>query len=43
MTYFAKLPARPSQKVVGLVGFDGVAALDLTGPLVALTSARRAG
>jgi transcriptional regulator GlxA family with amidase domain len=43
MTYFAKLPVHPSRRVVGLVGFDGVAALDLTGPLEALTSARRAG
>ncbi len=32
-----------SPKVIGMVGFDGVAALDLTGPLEALASARRAG
>ena len=30
-------------RAVGIVGFDGVAALDLTGPLEALASARHAG
>jgi transcriptional regulator GlxA family with amidase domain len=43
MTYYAKLPGEPSPKVIGLVGFDGVAALDLTGPLEALARARRVG
>lgn len=43
MTYYARPAGEPSPKVVGLVGFDGVAALDLTGPLEALTRARRVG
>jgi len=43
MTYYAKLPGEASPKVIGLVGFDGVAALDLTGPLEALARARHVG
>jgi transcriptional regulator GlxA family with amidase domain len=43
LTYYARLPGAPSPKVIGLVGFDGVAALDLTGPLEALTRARCVG
>lgn len=41
MTYFATQRAEPARKVVGLLGFDGVATLDLTGPLEALATARR--
>jgi transcriptional regulator GlxA family with amidase domain len=43
MTYFAKLSPERTPKVIGLLGYDGVAALDLTGPLEALTSARYPG
>ena len=43
MTYFDMQPQEFTPKVVGIVGFDGVAALDLTGPLEAMASARRAG
>ncbi len=39
MTYFSKLTER-SRKVVGLLGFDGVTTLDLTGPLEAFAAAR---
>ena len=41
MTYFATQAAKCVPKVVGLLGFDGVAVLDLTGPLEALATARR--
>jgi transcriptional regulator GlxA family with amidase domain len=40
MTYFATDRQDVSPKTVGLLGFDGVAALDLTGPLEALANAR---
>ncbi len=40
MTYFATQRGEPAPKVVGLLGFDGVATLDLTGPLEALATAR---
>jgi transcriptional regulator GlxA family with amidase domain len=40
MTYFATQRADLTPRVVGLLGFDGVAASDLTGPLEALTTAR---
>jgi transcriptional regulator GlxA family with amidase domain len=43
MTHFARFPGELTPKVVGLVGFDGVAALDITGPLEAFTNARQAG
>jgi transcriptional regulator GlxA family with amidase domain len=43
MTYFAKLAHERTAKVVGVLGYDGVAALDLTGPLEAFTSARYIG
>jgi transcriptional regulator GlxA family with amidase domain len=43
MTHFARFPGELTPKVVGLVGFDGVAALDITGPLEAFTSARQVG
>jgi transcriptional regulator GlxA family with amidase domain len=43
MTYFDMQPQEFTPKVVGIVGFDGVAALDLTGPLEAMASARRVG
>ena len=39
MTYFEMHPRELTPKVVGIVGFDGVAALDLTGPLEAFASA----
>jgi transcriptional regulator GlxA family with amidase domain len=41
MTYFATQRADLAPKVVGLLGFDGVATLDLTGPLEVLATARR--
>src|SRR5215471_7353978 len=40
MTYFATDRQDVSPKTVGLLGFDGVAALDLIGPLEALANAR---
>lgn len=40
MTYFVTDRQDVSPKPVGLLGFDGVAALDLTGPLEALANAR---
>ncbi len=40
MTYFAKVCGEMSPPRIGLLGFDGVAALDLTGPLEALHLAR---
>lgn len=43
MTYFAKLADERTPKVIGLLGYDNVAALDLTGPLEALASARHPG
>jgi len=43
MTYFDLQPEEVTPKVVGIVGFDGVAALDLTGPLDALARASLAG
>jgi len=43
MTHFARFPGELAPKVVGLVGFDGVAALDITGPLEAFANARQAG
>lgn len=43
MTYFAKLAQERTPKPIGLLGYDNVAALDLTGPLEALTSARHPG
>ena len=42
MSHGLKRAGDPSHCVVGLVGFDGVAALDLTGPLEALVSAGHA-
>ena len=41
MTYFATQREDLAPRVVGLLGFDGVATLDLTGPLEALATARR--
>ncbi|MEO7166416.1 MAG: helix-turn-helix domain-containing protein [Spartobacteria bacterium] len=43
MTYFAKLAQDREPKLVGLLGYDDVAALDLTGPLEALASAQHPG
>lgn len=43
MTYFSKVSGELAPKAVGLLGFDGVAALDLTGPLEALSMARFPG
>lgn len=43
MTYFEMQPEEFTPKVVGIVGFDGVAASDLTGPLDALASASVVG
>ncbi|HEY3661587.1 MAG TPA: helix-turn-helix domain-containing protein [Chthoniobacterales bacterium] len=43
MTYFAKLAQERTPKLIGLLGYDDVAALDLTGPLEALTSAQHPG
>lgn len=43
MTYFAKLTEERTPKLIGVLGYDNVAALDLTGPLEALTSARHPG
>ncbi len=40
MTYYSKLSEESTPRHVGLLGFDGVAALDLTGPLEALSIAR---
>src|SRR5881227_547321 len=43
MTYFNMQAQEFAPKAVGIVGFDGVAALDLTGPLDALASASVVG
>lgn len=43
MTYFAQLAQERMPKLVGLLGYDNVAALDLTGPLEALTGAKHPG
>jgi len=40
MTYFSRVTSDLAPKRVGLLGFDGVAALDLTGPLEAIANAR---
>jgi len=40
MTYFSNLSGPPEPLRVGFIGFDGIAAVDLTGPLEALTIAR---
>ena len=40
MTYFSMVTGDLSPKRVGILGFDGVAALDLTGPLEAIAKAR---
>jgi transcriptional regulator GlxA family with amidase domain len=39
MTYYAKLSEESAPRRIGLLGFDGVAALDLTGPLEAFSIA----
>lgn len=39
MTYFLRVPAEMKPLVIGILGFDGVTALDLAGPLEALTAA----
>src|SRR6186997_2932115 len=41
MTYYAKLSEESLPRRIGLLGFDGVAAMDLTGPLEALSIAHR--
>ncbi len=43
MTYFAKLAQERTPKLIGFLGYDNVAALDLTGPLEALSSAHHPG
>ena len=43
MTYFAKLAQERTPKLIGLLGYDNVAALDLTGPLEALSGAHHPG
>ncbi len=43
MTYFAKLAQERTPKLIGLLGYENVAALDLTGPLEALAIARHPG
>ena len=43
MTYFAKLAQERTPKLVGLLVYDNVAALDLTGPLEALSVAQHPG
>ena len=40
MTYLQRSAHETTPKLVGLLGFDGIAALDLTGPLEALSMAR---
>jgi hypothetical protein len=40
MTYFSNLSGPPEPLRVGFIGFDGIAAVDLAGPLEALTIAR---
>jgi transcriptional regulator GlxA family with amidase domain len=40
MTYFLRAPIEMKPLVIGILGFDGVTALDLAGPLDALTAAR---
>jgi transcriptional regulator GlxA family with amidase domain len=42
VTYFSKVTSGLIPKRVGLLGFDGVAALDLTGPLEAISKAQHA-
>jgi transcriptional regulator GlxA family with amidase domain len=39
MTYFLRMPVETKPLVVGILGFDGITALDLAGPLDALTAA----
>lgn len=39
MTYFLRIPVETKPLVIGILGFDGIAALDLAGPLDALTAA----
>ena len=43
MTYFEMQPEEVTPKAIGIVGFDGVAASDLTGPLDALAGASVVG
>lgn len=43
MTYFAKLAQERTPKLIGLLGYENVAALDLTGPLEALAIAQHPG
>ncbi|MEO7723291.1 MAG: helix-turn-helix domain-containing protein [Chthoniobacterales bacterium] len=43
MTYFAKLAQERTPKLIGFLGYDNVAAVDLTGPLEALSSAQHPG
>src|SRR5882757_5602802 len=40
MNHLERPSCEPAPKPIGLLGFDGIAALDLTGPLEALSSAR---
>src|SRR5689334_8444677 len=40
MTYFLRVPAEMKPLSIGILGFDGVATLDLAGPLEALSAAR---
>lgn len=40
MTYFLRVPAEMKPVRIGILGFDGVATLDLAGPLEAFTAAR---
>lgn len=43
MTYFSKMTDETAPKRVGILGFDGVATLDLTGPLEAFSAAHQVG
>ena len=40
MTYFLRVPIEMKPLLIGILGFDGVTALDLAGPLDALAAAR---
>src|SRR4051794_31715923 len=40
MTYFLRVPVQMKPLRIGILGFDGMAMLDLAGPLEALTAAR---
>jgi len=40
MTYFLRIPAEMKPLRIGILGFDGVAALDLAGPLEAFAAAK---